>query len=109
MLHLCILDCFLSSDVPDKIVEAHREPTHPAVIPWHFGEGQRLPDLPLIPSATGPVMPFDDAGIDLLIAQQGQHVFHAGFSIEDADFDSLNPTPFILFFHLPICQSLGPA
>ena len=31
------------------------------------------------------------------------------FAIEDPDFDPLNPTPFLLFFHLPIGQSLGPA
>lgn len=95
--------------LPTKVVQPHREPTHPPVIPWHFGEGQRLADLPLIPQATGPVMPFDDAGMNLFVAQQGQHVFQPRFAIEDPDFDPLNPTPFLLFFHLPIGQSLGPA
>src|SRR5919202_3255465 len=94
---------------PTKVIEPHREPTHPAVIPRHFGEGQRLPHLPLIPQATSPIMPFDDAGINLLIAQQGQHMFQPRFAIEHADFDPLNPTPFIVFFHLPIGQALGPA
>ena len=52
-----------------EVVEPHREPTHPAVIPLRFGKGQRLAHLPLVPQATGSVMPFDDTRIDLLIAQ----------------------------------------
>jgi len=31
------------------------------------------------------------------------------FAIEGADFDPLNPTPFIVFFHLPRGAALGPA
>ena len=95
--------------LPTKVVQPHREPTHPPVIPWYFGKGQRLPNLPLIPQATGPVMPFDDAGIDRLIAQQRQHVFHSGFAIKDAAFDPRNPTSFLLFFHLAVGQALRPA
>ena len=86
-----------------KVIEPPREPTHPPGIPVRFGEGQGLPDLPLIPSATGPVMPFDDTGIHLLIAQQVPHVFEAGFAIEGTDLDPLDPPPLILFVHLPIC------
>jgi hypothetical protein len=84
-----------------KVVEPHREPTHPPVIAWHFGEGERLPDLLLIPQATRPVLPFNDTGIDLLIAQQRQHVFHPGFAIQDADCDSLKSTSCIVFCTCP--------
>ena len=52
-------------------------------------------------------MPSDDTGIHWLIAEQGQHVFHPGFAIEDGSFDSLEHMPFIVFFHLPIGESLG--
>jgi hypothetical protein len=54
-------------------------------------------------------MSFDDAGINLLIAQQGEHVLHPGFAREDVDCNPLDPTPFLMFLHLPIGQSLGPA
>jgi hypothetical protein len=36
-------------------------------------------------------------------------VFQPGFVIKHADFDPLDPPPFILFFHLPIGSALGPA
>jgi hypothetical protein len=54
------------------------------------------------------MMPFDDAGIHLLITQQGQDVLQAGFAIQSSNFDPLDPMPFIVFFHLPIGQALGP-
>src|SRR5215510_3199127 len=40
-----------------KVVQPYREPTHPAVIPRHFGKDQRLTHLALIAQATGPIMP----------------------------------------------------
>jgi hypothetical protein len=94
---------------PTEVLESYREPTHPAVIPRHWGEGQRLPHLALVAQATGPLMPFDDTGLDLLRAQPGQPVFHPGFARADADFDARAPTPFLGFFPLPIGQSVGPA
>ena len=109
LLHLPLLDPFSAAMPPTKVVQPHREPTHPPVIPWHFGEGPRLPDLPLIPQATGPVLPFNDAGMNLRIPQQGQPVFQPRFPREVPDFDPLNSTPCIVFFHLPRGQSLGPA
>jgi len=47
--------------------------------------------------------------VDTLIAQQGQDGLGPGFAIEGADFDSLDPPSFIIFFHLSIGQALGPA
>ena len=49
MVHLCFLDAFYAAVTVTKVVEAHREPTPPAVRPRHLGEGQRLADLPLVP------------------------------------------------------------
>jgi hypothetical protein len=109
MLHLPLLDTFSAALPPTTVVQPHREPTPPPGIPWHFGAGQRLPDLPLIPPATGPGMPFDDAGMHLRIPQQGQPVLQPRFPREAPDFDPLHPTPRIVFFHLPRGQSLGPA
>ena len=40
---------------------------------------------------------------------QGQHVLQPRFALEASDCDPLNPTPFLLFFHLPIGQAVGPA
>src|SRR6185503_5131959 len=74
-----------------------------------FGEDQGLTHLPLVAQATRAIMPFDDTGIHLLIAQQGQHMLYTSFAIEGSDFTPLDPTPFIVFFHLPIGQALGPA
>jgi hypothetical protein len=54
-------------------------------------------------------MPFNNTGIDLLIAQQRQHVFPLGFAREDADFNPPEPTPFIVFLHLPIGLPVPPA
>ena len=42
-----------------EIVQPHREPTHPAVIPRRFGKGERLAHLALITQATGPVVSWD--------------------------------------------------
>ena len=58
-------------------------------------------------------MPFDDTRVHLLIAQESQHVFQAGFAIEGADFDLLDPTPFVLFIQagamvLPIYWGFSP-
>jgi hypothetical protein len=47
-------------------------------------------------------MPFDDTAINLLIAQQVQHVFEAGFAVEGADLDPLDLPTLILFFPLAI-------
>src|SRR5262245_27150013 len=40
-----------------EIVESHREPTHPAVIPRRFGKGQGLAHFAPVAPATGAVMP----------------------------------------------------
>src|SRR5262249_8109308 len=43
-------------------------PPPPPVIPWHVGASQRLPDLPRVAQATGPVVPCDDPRMHLLRA-----------------------------------------
>src|SRR6266851_953699 len=93
---------------PTEVIESHREPTHPPVIPRHFGEGQRLPDLAPVAQATGPVVPFDDTRVNLLIAQQRQHMLQTGFAIEGTYCDPLDLMPFILLLHLTIGQPLRP-
>jgi hypothetical protein len=107
MLHLRILDAFYAAMPPTKVVQPYREPTHPPVLPRHFGESQRLPDLPLMPPATGPVMPFDDTGVDLLIAPQGQHVFHPGFAIPQVRLRKRRIRPWPWTFRPGRCASPG--
>jgi hypothetical protein len=50
--------------------------------------------------------PFDDTGINLLIAQQGQHVLQTGFALDGADFDPLDAPSLRVFFSLSIGQVL---
>src|SRR6266511_3486676 len=54
-------------------------------------------------------MPFDDTGINLLIAQQGQHVLAACFAVKDLDFNPFDTASSIDLFHLTIHQPLWPA
>ena len=51
-----------------KIVQPHREPTHPAVIPRCFGKGQGLTHFALIAQATGPVMTLHYTGVNNVVA-----------------------------------------
>ena len=92
-----------------EIVESHRDPTHPSVIPCRFGKGQRLAHLSLIAQTTGPVMPLDHTRVDDVVPEEIQDVLEAGFAMHDAHLDALHPTPFIVFFDLPIGQALRPA
>jgi hypothetical protein len=83
------------------IVQPHREPTHPAVIPCRFGKGQGLPGLTLIAQATGPVMTLYHTRVDDFVPEKIQDVLEAGFAMHDPHFYSLNPMPFRMFFDLP--------
>src|SRR5262247_976997 len=94
---------------PTAMRESYREPTQPPVIPRHFGAGSRLPDLPLMPSTGGPVLPCDDPGIDGLRAQPGQHGLQTGCAREGANFDSLDAPSLVMFFALARGPSLWPA
>src|SRR5262245_12042446 len=91
------------------IVQPHREPTHPAVIPRRFGKGERLAHLALITQATGPVMTLHRTRIDDCGAEKIQDMLQTGFPMHDPHLYPLNPPPFILFLHLSIGPSLGPA
>ena len=51
-----------------EIVQPHREPTPPAVIPRCFGKGQGLTHLALIAQATGSVMTSTPPWFILLVA-----------------------------------------
>jgi len=94
---------------PTKVIQSHREPAHPAVIPWGFREGEGLAPLALIAQTTRAVMAFHHAGIDMPVAQQGQDVLEPRFAIESTHFDPLDPPLLIVFFHLPLGQALWPA
>ena len=51
-----------------EIVQPHREPTPPAVIPRCFGKGQGLTHLALIAQATGSVMTLYRTRVHSLVA-----------------------------------------
>jgi hypothetical protein len=92
-----------------KIVQPHREPTHPAVIPRRFRKGQGLTRFALIAQATGPIMTLHHTRINDFVASEIQDMLQTGFAMHDPHIHPLAPTPFLLFFHLPIRQSLWPA
>src|SRR5215831_4066606 len=92
-----------------EIVPPHREPAHPAVIARRCGTGQRLPDLALMAQAAGPMMPLHHTRVDDVVPEEIQAVLQASFAMHDAHRYSFHPTPFILFFDLPIGQPLRPA
>jgi hypothetical protein len=54
-----------------EIIQPHREPTHPAVIPRCFGKGERLAHLALITQATGPVMTLHRTRMNDCVAYNG--------------------------------------
>jgi hypothetical protein len=66
---------------PTEVIESHREPTRPPMIPRHFGEGQGLPDLALVAQTTGPVVPFDDTRLNDRV--QGVRLNHTIFAWEE--------------------------
>src|SRR5262245_11063019 len=92
-----------------EIVQPHREPTHPAVVPRRFGNGQGLPGLALIAHATGPVVTLYHTRVDDVIAEEIQDMLEVGFAMHDPYLSAFNATPFIVFFALPIGSALGPA
>jgi hypothetical protein len=47
MKHLILLPTLQAAVGPTEIIEPHRQPTHPAVIPIHFGKSQGLSHLAL--------------------------------------------------------------
>src|SRR5687768_8916287 len=104
----CLLD-FQTAVRPTEIVESHREPTHPAVIAMRFGKGQRLAHLALVAQATGAIVTFHHTGIDLLVAQEIEHMGKPGFAMHRSHLNSCNPSAFIVFLDLAIRQALPPA
>src|SRR5262245_57913877 len=92
-----------------EIVQPHREPAHPAVIPWGFRKGEGLTDLPLIPQATRPVMSRHHTGIAVLLAPSGQDMLELRFPLEGTPCDPLDPPLLRVFLHLSIGQPLRPA
>jgi hypothetical protein len=105
-LHL-VLDLQAAMSVAEMI-SPHREPTHPAVISHRFGNGQGLPHFALMAHATGPVLTLHHARITNLVAEEVQDMLQTRFAMHDSHVHPLDPTPLLLFVHLPIGPALGP-
>ena len=51
-----------------EIIQPHREPTHPAMIPGGFGKSQGLTHFALIAQATGPVLTLSRTRVNYFVA-----------------------------------------
>ena len=94
-----------------EIVQPHREPTHPAVIPRRFGKGQGLTHFALIAQATGPIMPLHHTRVNHFVAQQGQDMLQTGFAMDGSYFHPLDPAAlvdFVSLAHRPSLAANGP-
>ena len=72
MRHLNLLPNLEAAVRATEVVEPHREPTHPPVIPVRFGKGQRLVYLALVAQTTGAVVTFHHTRVNLFVAQPGE-------------------------------------
>src|SRR5262249_6796401 len=109
MGHLVRLLDYQTAVRPTEIVEAHRQPTHPAVIAPGLRQCQGLADFPLVTETAGAVVTLYHTRVDLLVPQEIQHMLQTGFAMDCSDFNALHPTTFVRLFHLPIGQPLAPA
>src|SRR5262245_31257628 len=94
--------------LPAEVVQPHREPAHPAVVPARCGKGQGLPDLALVPQATGPIMPFDDTRVNDFVPEEGQDMLQMRLAMHRSHLHPLDPTALVDFLHLSIGQALRP-
>ena len=67
MGHLVCLIDFQTAVKPTEIVEAHRQPTHPAVIAPGFRKRQGLADFTLVTEPTGAVVTLYHTRVDLRV------------------------------------------
>ena len=109
MGYLASLLDFQAAVRPTEIVESHREPTHPAVRAMRFGKGQRLAYFALVAQAAGAIVTFHHTRVDLLVAQEIEHMGKPCFPMHRSHFNPRNPTAFIAFLDLAIRQALPPA
>ena len=108
MSHLILLPEFQAAVRPTEIIEPHREPTHPAVIPLRLGKGQRVSYFAPVAQAAGTVVAVHHARVDLRVAQQREHMLKTRFAMHRSDLDPLHPTAFVAFLNLTIGQALPP-
>ena len=94
---------------PTELVEARRQPTHPAVRAPGCRQGPGLSDFPLLPETTRAVVTLDHAGVDRLVTPARQPMRKTGFAMDHSDCHALHPTIFVGLFPLPLGQPLAPA
>lgn len=71
-----------------------------------LGKGQRLADFALVAQAAGAVVTFHHTRVDLLVAQEIQHMRKTCFAMHRSPLDPLNPTAFRALLDLALRQAL---
>ena len=98
MSHLVPLLDFHTAVRPAEIVEAHRQPTHPTVIPWCFRKGEGLAHLALIAQTTGAGVTLDHTRVHQLVTQEIPHMRKTGFAMYRSSFNAIHPTTYVGLF-----------